>query len=65
MGPELGFGVWCRFEFDDDVRAWLRATVRDWNDLSINVFELLGMVVAAWISSRSGTRGLVTHGIPF
>ena len=47
MGPELGFGVWCRFEFDDDVRAWLRATVRDWNDLSINVFELLGMVVTA------------------
>ena len=37
------------FEFDDDVRARLRATVRDWNDLSINVLELLGMVVTAWI----------------
>ena len=47
MGPELGSGVWWRFEFDDDVRARLRATVRDWNDLSINVLELLGMVVTA------------------
>ena len=41
--------MWWRFEFDDDVRARLRATVRDWNDLSINVLELLGMVVAAWV----------------
>ena len=36
------------FEFDDDVRARLRATVRDWNHLSINVLELLGIVVTAW-----------------
>ena len=36
-----------KLEFDDDVRALLRATVRDWNDLSINVLELLGMVVTA------------------
>ena len=49
LGPEPGSGVWWRFEFDDDVRARLRATVRDWNDLSINVLELLGMVVTAWI----------------
>ena len=49
LGPEPGSGAWWRFEFDDDVRARLRATVRDWNDLSINVLELLGMVVTAWI----------------
>ena len=49
LGREPGSGVWWRFEFDDDVRARLRATVRDWNDLSINVLELLGMVVMAWI----------------
>ena len=57
MGPEPGSGVWWRFEFDDDVRARLRATVRDWNDLSINVLELLGMVVTALIFvTRSDTR---------
>ena len=38
-----------RFEFDDDVHARLRATARDWNDLSISVLELLGMVLTAWI----------------
>ena len=48
MGPKPGSGVRWRFDFDD-VRARLRATVRDWNDLSINVLELLGMVVTAWI----------------
>ena len=47
MGPEPGPGVWWRFEFDDDVRARLRATVRDWNDLSIDLLELLSMVVTA------------------
>ena len=31
------------------MRARPRATVRDWDDLSINVFELFGMVVTAWI----------------
>ena len=41
--------MWWRFEFDDDVRARLRATVRDcWNDLLINVLELLG-IETAWI----------------
>ena len=49
LGPEVGSGVWWRFEFDDDVRARLREQVRGWNDLSINVFELLGMVATAWI----------------
>ena len=47
LSPEPGSGVWWRYEFDDDVRARLRATVRNWNDLSINVLELLGMVVTA------------------
>ena len=49
LGPGPGSSVWWRFEFGDDVRARLRATVKDWNDLSINVLELLGMVVTAWI----------------
>ena len=31
LGPEPGSGVWWRFEYDDDVRARLRATVTDWN----------------------------------
>ena len=48
LGPEPGSGVWWRLEFDDGVRARLRATVRDWNHLSINVLELLGIVVTAW-----------------
>ena len=49
LGPKPGSGVCWRFEFDDDVLARLRATVRDWNDLSINVLELLGMAVTALI----------------
>ena len=49
MGLEPGSGVWWRFEFDDEVRARLRATVRDWNDLSIDVLGRLGMVETAWI----------------
>ena len=49
LGPEVGSGVWWRFAFDDDVRARRREQVRGWDDLSISVFKLLGMVVAAWI----------------
>ena len=41
--------MWGGYEFNYDVRARLRATVRDWNDLSINVLELLGMVKTALI----------------
>ena len=37
------------FDLDDDVRERLRATIRDWKDRSINVLELLGMVVTALI----------------
>ena len=43
LGPEPGFGMWWRFEFDDDVRARLGETVRDWDDVWINVLELLGV----------------------
>ena len=49
LSPEPGSGVWWFSEFDDYVRGRLRATARDWNDLSINVLELLGMVLTAWI----------------
>ena len=49
LGPEPGLGVWWRLYFDDEVRERLRATIRDWNDLSIDVFELLGMLVSALI----------------
>ena len=59
LGPEPGSGVWWRFEFDDDVRARLRATVGDWNDLSINVLELLGMVVTAWIFITQSSAHIV------
>ena len=47
--PEPGLGVWMRFDFDDDVHERLRATIRDWNDLSVNVVELLSMAVAALV----------------
>ena len=44
------------FEFVD-VRARLRATVRDWNDVSHHVLELLGMVVTALVFfTQSDTR---------
>ena len=65
MGPGPGSGVWWRFEFDDDVRARLRATIRDWNDLSINVLELLGMVVTASNFVTQSDARPVTHAIPF
>ena len=41
--------MWLLFDFDDDVRTRLREQVRCWDDLSINDFELLGMVATAWI----------------
>ena len=49
LGPDPASGVWWRFEFDNDVSARQNATVRDWNDLSINVLELLGMVVTEFM----------------
>jgi len=45
----LETGCWWRIDFTEDVRARLRQRVRHRDDLSINVFELLGMVVTAWM----------------
>ena len=43
-------GVWWRYAFSPDVRARFRETAVEGNDeLSINVLELLGMVVGAWV----------------
>lgn len=42
LWPEPGAGGWWRYDFDVDVRARLRATVRDRDDLSINGLELVG-----------------------
>ena len=40
-------GRWWRVEFDSDTRSRLRSRVQEWDDLSINVLELLAMVVMA------------------
>lgn len=37
------------FEFDDDLRKRLRATILDWSGISINVLESLGMAVSGLI----------------
>lgn len=42
-------GVWWRFDFSVEVRARFRTRVCGRDDLSINVLELLGMVVGAWV----------------
>lgn len=47
LGPEHGSGVWWHSELYADVSERLRTTVESLNDLSINVLELLGMVVTA------------------
>jgi len=44
----LESGKWWRIDFTPDEQARLRAHVRHRDDLSINVFELLGMVITAW-----------------
>ena len=44
----LESGTWWRMDFDEGVRTRLRQKVRGRDDLSINVLELLGMVVTAW-----------------
>lgn len=44
----LESGKWWRIDFAEDVRARLRTKVKARDDLSINVFELLGMVMTAW-----------------
>ena len=44
----LDFGARWRIDFADDVRARLRARVVGGDDPSMNVLELLGMVLTAW-----------------
>lgn len=44
----LESGAWWRIDFSADVQQRLRDRVVGFNDLSINVLELLGMVVTAW-----------------
>ena len=46
-GDAMG-GLCWRIEFDDDTGNRLRAHVQGRDDLSINVLELLAMVVTAW-----------------
>ena len=41
-------GLWWRIDFDDDTRNRLRAHVQGRDDLSINVLELLVIIVTAW-----------------
>ena len=44
----LESGWWRRIDFTEDIRARLRKRVCSRDDLSMNVFELLSMVVTAW-----------------
>jgi len=44
----LETGRWWRTDFTEDIRTRLRERVRQRDDLSMNVFELLGMVMTAW-----------------
>ena len=44
----LEIGLWWRMDFDDDTRNRLRAHVQGRDDLSINVLELLVIIVTAW-----------------
>lgn len=53
----LEAGRWWRIDFPADVRARLRKRVCQRDDLSMNVFELLGMVVTAWaMTVHAGER---------
>ena len=48
---------WWRIDFTEDIRTRLRKRVCSRDDLSMNVFELLGMVVTAWaITVHAGVR---------
>lgn len=44
----LETGLWWRIDFPDDIRLRLRTHVCGRDDLSMNVFELLGMTITAW-----------------
>ena len=49
LRPELEIEVLWRFDFGGDARTQLPEQVRGWDNLWINVFELLGMAVTAWL----------------
>jgi len=42
-------GIWWRYDFSTEVRSRFREKIHGRDDLSINVLELLGMVVGAWV----------------
>ena len=53
----LETGQWWRVDYEEDVRVRLRTRVESRDDLSVNVFELLGMVLTAWaLTVHAGTR---------
>ena len=53
----LESGRWWRIDFMKDIRARLRKRVCSRDDLSVNVCELLGMVVTAWaLTVHAGAR---------
>ena len=53
----LESGQWWRIDFSDDIRSRLRQRVGHRDDLSMNVFELLGMVITAWaLTVHAGDR---------
>ena len=45
----LESGLWWRLDLDANVRARLRSCNKHQDDLSINLLELLGMVITAWV----------------
>ena len=44
----LESGRWWRIDFTEDIRARIRKRVCSRDDMSVNLFQLLGMVVTAW-----------------
>ena len=53
----LESGWWWRIDSTEDIRVRLRKRVCPRNDLSMNVFEFLGMAVTAWaLTVHAGAR---------
>ena len=53
----LESGWWWRIDFTKDIQTRLRKRVCSRDDLSMNVFELLGMVITAWaLTVHAGAR---------
>lgn len=51
----LETGAWWRFDLNADERARVQNNVHTLNDLSINVLELLGMLVTAYLAVVCGS----------